>query len=172
MLIGGMQRLVERGAKYNMGSFLGSGTHGTVHKATIDGTDVAVKILGEKSWEVEEMRTMQEVYIMERRLDHPVHAVRILDIFLDKNLPQVHLVMELWGLSGDDYRISKRYGRGCNCCWSGMASHVLATECCGVVLAHIGAWTRGLLIRFGFLEPFSWLWLVSCTANCTASRVP
>ena len=49
---------------------------------------------------------------MERCLDHPVHAVRILDIFLDKNPPQVHLVMELWGLSGDDYRISKGYGRG------------------------------------------------------------
>ena len=54
---------------------------------------------------------MREVYTMERCLDHLVHALRVLDVYLAKYPPQVHVVLELWGESGVGYRARKGYGR-------------------------------------------------------------
>ena len=95
---------------YTIGERLSGGTSDTVYRAIIQDTTGAVAILGVDSW-TNKLATLLEVYTLERCLDHHVHAVRILDISLDRHPPQVHVVMELWGLSGDDYRESKGYGR-------------------------------------------------------------
>ena len=54
---------------------------------------------------------MKEIYVLERCSDHDVHIVRVLDVFLDKHHRQMHIVMELWGESGEKYRLRKGFGR-------------------------------------------------------------
>ena len=93
---------------------MGGGSFGAVHKA-IDptGEDVAVKILHKNAWDTmpERQRTMNEVYVLERCSDLDVHIVRVLDVFLDNKSRKMHIVMELWGESGETYRRRKGFGR-------------------------------------------------------------
>ena len=57
------------------------------------------------------MNTMREIYVLERCLDHGVHIVKVLDVYMDKLPLQMHIVLELWGESGKDYRRHKGFGR-------------------------------------------------------------
>ena len=85
-----------------------------MHKAkSPTGIDVAVKILHQDAWKDDKakQRTMKEIYTLERCSDHAVHIVRVLDVFLDNHHRQMHIVMELWGESGETYRCRKGFGR-------------------------------------------------------------
>jgi serine/threonine protein kinase len=85
-----------------------------VHKTkSPTGIDVAVKILQQDAWKDDKakQRTMKEIYVLERCSDHDVHIVRVLDVFLDNHHRQMHIVMELWGESGETYRRRKGFGR-------------------------------------------------------------
>ena len=107
-------RLFDRRYAYKIGPKLGGGSHGEVRKAeTSPGNYVAVKILKHPPWtnRANKMKAMQEVYWLERCLDHDVYVVQILDVFLDKSPPHLHIVLEFWGLSGTAYRTHKGYGR-------------------------------------------------------------
>ena len=114
LLTGDDQRLHARKSAYKIGKWLGGGTFGAVHKAeTSPGNYVAVKILKSEAWTNRRNKTaaLREVYYLDKCLDHEVHVVQVLDVFLDKNPPQLHIVLELWGLSVTTYRIHKGYGR-------------------------------------------------------------
>lgn len=53
----------------------------------------------------------REIYVLERCLDHDVHIVKILDVYLDQKPLRMHIVLELWGKSGTSYRRHKGFGR-------------------------------------------------------------
>ena len=54
---------------------------------------------------------MKEIYVLERCSDHDVHIVRVLDVFLDNHRRKMHIVMELWGEPGKQFRCRKGFGR-------------------------------------------------------------
>ena len=100
LLLGDEARLVERKGVYKIGKWLGGGSFGNVHKTeTSSGNYVAVKILTPYAWSDarEKMKSVREVYLLERCLDHLVHLDKVLDVYLDKRPPQLHIVLELWG---------------------------------------------------------------------------
>jgi tRNA A-37 threonylcarbamoyl transferase component Bud32 len=114
ILFGEDQELLQRGIGYAIGKKVGGGSFGVVHKAkSPTGIDVAVKILHKDAWKDDKakQRTMKEVYTLERCSDHDVHIVRVLDVFLDDHRRQMHIVMELWGESGKQFRCRKGFGR-------------------------------------------------------------
>ena len=114
LLFGGEHRLLERSRGYSIGRELGGGSFGVVHETkSPSGIDVVVKILHHDAWKDDKAkeRTMKEIYVLERCSDHDVHIVRVLDVFLDRKPRQMHIVMELWGESGEKYRLRKGFGR-------------------------------------------------------------
>ena len=54
---------------------------------------------------------MKEIYILGRCTDHDVHIFRVLDVLLGRKPRQMHIVMELWGESGEKSRLRKGFGR-------------------------------------------------------------
>ena len=114
LLFGQDDVLVGRSKGYSSKEFLGGGSFGAVYKMrSPTGIDVAVKILDKHAWKDEKSKllSMKEVFFLERCSDHDVHIIRVLDVFLDPTSRQLHIVLELWGESGEKYRHRKGFGR-------------------------------------------------------------
>ena len=114
LLFGQDDVLVDRSVGYSIKEFLGGGSFGAVYKMkSPTAIDVAVKILDKDAWKDKKAKllTMKEVYTLERCTDHDVHIVRVLDVFLDPKARKMHIVLELWGESGEKYRHRKGFGR-------------------------------------------------------------
>jgi hypothetical protein len=138
LLFGNNELLRLRSVGYSLGEYLGGGSFGEVYKAkSPTGIDVAVKILHKDAWlkAKEQKRTMHEVYVLERCSDLDVHIIRVLDVFLDPLTHKMHIVLELWGESGDKYRSRKGFGRS----QSQSTTHIrtlLQHLCCGLSYLH------------------------------------